>query len=570
MRVLYFVMMLWIIFCFAESSFAKHKIHKIHKISEPKVKTVKMTRASHHAKRHLASSQRKPSYHYRPTHFNQLKPSKQTVRASKQTTVHPSMKSTLKAMPALAFVRHLPLQIQNMLPSATTYRATQLASQLNYAISSEGYHADIGVYVKSMKHGDALYARNINQPLMPASTLKVLTAEAALIFLGSEYRFSTQLLTDAKVIRNGILQGNLYVVLGGDPSLTYNHLVELLLSLKNEQIQAISGNVYIDNTAYDQHFYGPDWKWEDRNYCYAAPISASIINRNCLSFKVMPSSAGHMAQIVTSSGYFYPGIKNTVMTKKTSSHCSVKLSASSNSVIAIDGCIPSGRSFGVSYVVTDIPEYNRALFKSLLKQQGINVYGSVTFGSAKESLSLLGSHPSKPLRLLINEMLKKSDNVIAGAIFKKLGQLYTHRPGSWENGSYAVSQILSKRAGMGTAGIRILDGSGLSHSNLTTPAQMMQVLTFAYHHYPTSYEFVSSLPIAGVDGTLKHRMGNIARKIRAKTGTITGVVSLAGYAVSADKEPLAFVIMVNGSKGQGWRYKAMEDKIAFILTRYKR
>src|SRR6185312_9036294 len=118
--------------------------------------------------------------------------------------------------------------------------------------------------------------------------------------------------------------------------------------------------------------------------------------------------------------------------------------------------------------------------------------------------------------------------------------------------------------------LRVLDGSGLSPSNLTTPSQMMQVLDFAFHNSTSNEPFVSALPIAGVDGTLKHRMGNIARKVRAKTGTISGVVSLAGYVISYDKEPLAFVIMINGNKGLTWRYKELEDKIATTLTRYKR
>ena len=99
---------------------------------------------------------------------------------------------------------------------------------------------------------------------------------------------------------------------------------------------------------------------------------------------------------------------------------------------------------------------------------------------------------------------------------------------------------------------------------------MMQVLDYAFHNEATSFEFISALPIAGVDGTLKHRMGNIARKVRAKTGTISGVTTLAGYAIANDKEPLAFVIMINGSKGMGWKYKELEDKIATALTRYKR
>lgn len=468
--------------------------------------------------------------------------------------------------------KHKVVRVSRSKPIAPViYGSSQLVGELN-SIANSDSTAAIAVYVKSMRYGDSLYARNINHPLTPASTLKVLTAEAGLIYLGPEYHFTTQVLTDAKSIKNGVLQGNLYVVLSGDPSLTYNDIVDMMLSLKSHQISSISGNVYIDSTAYDQSFYGPGWEWKDKNYCYAAPISAGIVNHNCLPVKITPSAAGRMAQIETSPKFFYPQIKNTVVTKSGRTRaCSLHLSSSLNNGLEIDGCMPTGRyAWGLSYVVTDVPEYNRALIKSVLRQLGVGVYGSVTFGTARENLSLIGSHASKPLKDLINEMLKKSDNIIAGALFKKIGQLYSHRPGSWENGSIAVSQILSKKAGMNLAGLRILDGSGLSPSNLTTPAQMMQVLDFAFHNEATSFEFISALPIAGVDGTLKHRMANIARKVRAKTGTISGVTTLAGYAIANDKEPLAFVIMINGSKGMGWKYKELEDKIATALTRYKR
>ena len=449
----------------------------------------------------------------------------------------------------------------------------QLVSELNRIISSSNSSADIAVFVKSMKYGDSIYARNIYQPLTPASTMKILTAEAALIYLGPDYRFSTQLLTDAKTVKGGVLQGNLYVVLSGDPSLTFPDLVELLYALKSQQIHAIAGNVYIDNTAYDQRFYGPGWEYKDKGYCYAAPISASIINHNCLSFKVAPAKvSGSRAKVVVSPNYFIPGIRNTVVTKSTRSRaCSLRTSTDPNSIISIDGCLSKGNyASGISYVVTDVPEYNRSLFKNLISRLDVDVYGTVTFGSAPENLSLINSHASKPLRNLINDMLKKSDNVIAGALFKKIGQLYTRRPGSWENGSLAVSQILSKYAGVNTSGLRVLDGSGLSSDNLTTPSQLMQVLDYAFHRPNISNDFITALPIAGVDGTLKHRMGNIARKVRAKTGTISGVISLAGYVTTADKETLAFVIMINGSRGFGWRYKAIEDKIATALTRYSR
>jgi D-alanyl-D-alanine carboxypeptidase/D-alanyl-D-alanine-endopeptidase (penicillin-binding protein 4) len=343
-------------------------------------------------------------------------------------------------------------------------------------------------------------------------------------------------------------------------------------NLKTQQIQGITGDVYLDTTAYDQNFYGPGWEWKDKSYCYGAPISASIINRYCLPFKIVPAKLpGSFAQVETSSKVFYPAIRNSVVTKSSRTRaCSLHLADNAGG-LEIVGCMPSGKyAWGVSYVVEDVPEYNRALFKDLLFQSGVKIHGAVRFGTAPNNLSMIALHVSKPLPDLLNEMLKKSDNVIAGALFKKIGQLYTHRPGSWENGRMAVAQILSNKMGVDVSGLRILDGSGLSAANLAKPSQIMQVLNYTYHQDTINQAFISALPIAGVDGTLKHRMGNVAYKIKAKTGTISGVISLAGYASSIDKEPLAFVIMINGTKSMAWRYKELEDKIATALTKFKR
>ncbi|MBA3661291.1 MAG: D-alanyl-D-alanine carboxypeptidase/D-alanyl-D-alanine-endopeptidase [Gammaproteobacteria bacterium] len=451
--------------------------------------------------------------------------------------------------------------------------ASRLTTELNEIVRAPGATATISVFVKSMKSGEVLYTRNIHSPMTPASTLKVLTAEAALIYLGPQYRFATQLLTDAKDVKKGVLQGNLYIALSGDPTLTYNDLVNLLLALKSHHVSAISGNVYIDQTAYDQRVYGPGWDVKDKQYCYAAPISASIINRNCLAFKIEPAKlVGKSAQVVTYPKYFYPTIKNSVVTKNNRiKNCALHLTTTPDKVINVGGCMPKGPyAWGVSYVITDVNEYNRSLFKNLLIRLGVRVQGTVGFNTAPKRLSLISQHASEPLTTMINEMLKKSDNVIAGALFKKIGQLYSKKPGSWENGGLAVSQILAKHTGMKPAGLRAIDGSGISPQNVMSSAQMMQVLDYAFHHTATSAEFITALPVAGVDGTLKHRMGNIARKVRAKTGTISGVVSLAGYAISADNEPLAFVIIVNGPKGLSWQYRGMEDQIVTALTRYKR
>lgn len=449
-----------------------------------------------------------------------------------------------------------------------------LTETLNQIVRQASNSADVAVYVKSMRHGDVLYAHNNEAPLVPASTLKILIAEAALIYMGPQYRFATRLLTDATSVKNGVLQGNLYLVLSGDPTLTYNDMVDLMYALKERNITRIAGNVYVDDTAFDQNYYGSGWNEKDKNSCFAAPISAGIINRNCLPLQVKPAKvAGRAAQIQISPNHFYPTIQNSVTTKAgRRGHCGLRLGADLGSLIALEGCVGLGSyGWGLSYVISDPASYNKALVKGVLRQLNVAVGGQVAFQQAPTRLARISAHESKPLSDMVHYMLKKSDNIIAAALFKKLGQLYFHRPGSWENGSLAVSRILNQHARMNTYGLRIMDGSGLSKENLVTPSQMMQVLEYAFRQDRIREPFVNGLPIAGIDGTLKHRMGHLGRRVRAKTGTIAGVVSLAGYVTAANQEQLAFVIMVNGfNRGAGWRYKSMEDKVVTTLSRFNR
>ncbi len=450
--------------------------------------------------------------------------------------------------------------------------AGSLAAAISSAITSVDSNLNIGVVVKSMKYGDTLYSRNAHRSFVPASIMKILTAEAALLYLGPNYKFQTNFYTDAAKIDHGVVYGNLYLVHSGDPTLTYNDLLELMETLKNHNIKQITGNVYIDTTAYDQVNYGPGWIWDDKRYCYAAPISASIINHNCLSFQIAPAkTVGSPASIVPNPHHFY-FIKNEVITKASQARsCYIRLGTNPDSSISVSGCMPRGRyAQGITTVISDIVEYNKAMLRTLFRRSGVIVNGDISSGEAPSKLSALAIHESKPLHELITEMLKKSDNIIAGSIFKKLGETYSRQPGSWENGSRAVAKILEQKARVNISNMTVLDGSGLSRDNLVTPGQMLQILDFAYHNTATNYDFISSLPVAGVDGTLKHRLSNIAWKVRAKTGTMKGVNSLAGYTVTREKEPLAFVIIVNGNHGLGWRYKELEDQIVTAMAKFSR
>jgi D-alanyl-D-alanine carboxypeptidase/D-alanyl-D-alanine-endopeptidase (penicillin-binding protein 4) len=448
-----------------------------------------------------------------------------------------------------------------------------LIAEINSIVSSMDGKAVVGVDIKSMKYGDTLYTKNEQSLLTPASIMKIMTAEAALLYLGSEYKFPTTLLTDASGMNGGVINGNVYLVHSGDPTLTYNDLTDLMVTLRSQQIQGVAGNVYIDNTAYDQSNYGPGWEWDDKRSCFAAPINASIINHNCLSLQIEPgSSPGRVANVIESPRYYYAAISNAVMTKQPHTRaCYVQLGINDNNTISLSGCMPKGKYvWGVSTTISDVMEYNKSLLQSLFKKFSIRVNGNVVAGTAPPNLSAIATHQSKPLNVLIKEMLKMSDNIIAGSLFKKIGEYYTRQPGSWERGGFAVKKILGEKALVNTAELSVIDGSGLSRDNKVKPAQMMQVLDYAFHDVSTSYEFISALPIAAVDGTLKHRLYNVAGRVRAKTGTMQGVVSLAGYVVNKDKEAIAFVIIVNGRNGNIWQYREMEDKIVTALANYSR
>ncbi len=470
--------------------------------------------------------------------------------------------------------RHHHYQHNAISHSAPIYGTQQLTDELNHIVENIDSRAFIGVQVKSMKHGDILYTHNESNLFTPASTLKILTAEAALMYLGPDYTFQTKLMTNAKSTANGIVDGDVYLVHSGDPSLTYYDLTDMMVSLKSQQIQGITGHVYVDNTAYDQDNFGPGWFWKDRQYCYSAPINASIINHNCISIGITPAKTiGSRALVIQSPRFFYAGINNTVITKSAGARsCHLSLNSTDSNIITMDGCMPRGHySRGGSVVINNIVKYNESLLQNSFRRFGINVADGVDAKTAPSDLTPLATHESKPLHLLINKMLKESDNIIAGSLFKKMGELYSRQPGSWSNGATALKQILAQ-ASVNTSQMRALDGSGLSRSDQITPSQMMQVLDYAFHNYATSYEFISALPIAGVDGTLKYRLHNVAWKVRAKTGTMskTGIIALAGYAVSKDREPIAFVIMINGRSSNIWKYRDIEDRIVTALTQYTR
>ncbi len=211
------------------------------------------------------------------------------------------------------------------------------------------------------------------------------------------------------------------------------------------------------------------------------------------------------------------------------------------------------------------------LLKTILMQKGINIGGQVTTGKVPPDARSIAKHLSPPLADIIKLMNKPSDNWIAEMLFKAIGAEVKGEPGTWKKGRETVTEFLGEIMEEPSVH-RFVDGSGLSRYNLLNAELLTKLLIYMYHNFELMPEYMASLPIAGVDGTLKNRMqGMYAEKVlRAKTGTLSGVSALAGYTKTADGEVFAFGILISHYVGSATTARGIQDKIGNYLTRFSR
>ena len=211
------------------------------------------------------------------------------------------------------------------------------------------------------------------------------------------------------------------------------------------------------------------------------------------------------------------------------------------------------------------------LLKTILMQKGINIGGQVTTGKVPSDARSIVKHLSPPLADIIKLMNKPSDNWIAEMLFKAIGAEVKGEPGTWKKGRETVDEFLGEIMKELPAH-RFVDGSGLSRYNLLNAELLTKLLIYMYHNFELMPEYMASLPIAGVDGTLKNRMqGMYAEKVlRAKTGTLSGVSALSGYTKTADGEVFAFGILISHYVGSATTARGIQDKIGDFITQFSR
>ncbi len=433
----------------------------------------------------------------------------------------------------------------------------------------------IGVSIQSLSSGRVLYQYNANHGFVPASTLKLFTGIAALDYLGPHFQFKTRFLTNPGAqIRNGVLAGNLYIKFSGDPYLTLDDLKDMLTTLNEQHITKVQGNIVIDDTAIDRSTWPPGRVIDDKIFCYAAPVTATIINRNCFSLSVKPNQHLLHPTVTKSSRNLGIVIDNLAITKhlrRPSYSLDLKPNAISANHYTLRGYLSPKMgplSFAVALQNPNLATYG--IVAGLLRKYSIR-YSNLVYGKTPPLAKILAENSSPELAFLIKNMLKRSDNLIADSLLKKLGEKYFSAQGSWKTGRNAVQAILASKTDIDFRHVMMVDGSGLSRNNIVTPNAFVQLLNFAYTQLPDSDLLFESLPRSGLDGTLKHRLGGpTLDKIHAKTGSMHGISSLAGYIRTANGQVLAFSILINdpvpGKNNQGG-YRLLENRICEFLAK---
>jgi D-alanyl-D-alanine carboxypeptidase/D-alanyl-D-alanine-endopeptidase (penicillin-binding protein 4) len=447
----------------------------------------------------------------------------------------------------------------------------QLRAHLAAHLAEPKFSAAIwGVKVVSLDSGETIFEDHGDRRMSPASNSKLYTGALALAELGGDYRIATPVYAAGGITHRGTLRGDLIIVGRGDPSWNERRLgtnfwapFEPFISLlTNAGVRRIDGDVVADATFFRGQPTGAGWTIDDLRAGNAGLISALTLDDNVAQVQVEPGT-----EVGARCGvrWLQPGMDLTVSNQTTTLAAEGKLRVEpyhplDSKTIFILGGLPAGAAGQTLDVVVPEPAaWFAAALKLALERRGITVAGrprAVTWpvGGTNDWAGAgarpLGAVYSPPLRELVANFMKPSQNLEADLLLAQVGEL-TRGTNSPVGASSAAAGLVALKGFLTTAGVAAGDvnfdeGSGLSRNNLTTANATVALLQYMAQGREAE-DFRAALPVAGVDGTLEFRFRNTAAagRVWAKTGTLRWANALSGYVTTAAGERLAFSLMLN-------------------------
>lgn len=426
--------------------------------------------------------------------------------------------------------------------------------------------AALSVLVVDRASGQELFAHSPDRLLVPASNQKLITATAALAAFGPAHRFVTEVEASSQPDAQGRV-ARLSVRGSGDPSLTSEQWWRLAADLRALGLREVTDLLTVDDRVFDDERWHASWQPITAR-AYHAPVGALSANYGAFRVRVAPGArVGEPARITVDPPIPYLQLVRRATTGAPGSAVSLRVdrvAGGSTEQVQVAGSIPvGGEARDVYRSVAHPTRYAAAVLRQQLEANGIRVSATTRRAPMPAGGVALLSFEGFELARVVTLFLKNSNNMIGEALVKALGRGVDGTPGSWPRGLAAVRRILREH-GVELGRARLADGSGLSRDNRLSARILVEVLLLADRSFEWAPELLAALPIAGRDGTLKKRAAGVRDRVRAKTGLLTGVTGLSGFARTADGRDLVFSLLANGYR-QGDR-AAMNQVDRFVAA----
>ncbi|MFC3607077.1 D-alanyl-D-alanine carboxypeptidase/D-alanyl-D-alanine endopeptidase [Stutzerimonas tarimensis] len=446
-----------------------------------------------------------------------------------------------------------------------------LPAGVEQALKSNKLGADtLSVVMLPLNGEGAATLVNADVSVNPASTMKLVTTYAALELLGPNHQWKTEFFTDG-TLKDGVLQGNLYLKGGGDPKLNMEKLWLLLRDLRANGVVQVKGDLVLDRS----HFIQPDLPafdddGGDQNRPFLVEPDSLLVNLKALRF-VTRNDGGKVSVAVE------PPLDRVRIDNRVQALPAAKcpgwpdlhynpIADSQGVTVVITGKLHAGCNGQTYLALLDHPDYAAGTVRSLWKELGGSITGGDRVGSVPSDARLLAHALSPDLTEIIRDINKYSNNTMARQLFLSLGA--AHRlPGDADDAQAAQRVIRQWLASKGIAAPNLVmeNGSGLSRQERITAREMAAMLQAAWRS-PYAAEFISSMPLAAMDGTMRKRLREtpVAGNAHIKTGTLKDVRAIAGYSRDAQGNSWAVVAILNHP--QPWGAAAILDEVLVSLS----
>ncbi len=451
----------------------------------------------------------------------------------------------------------------------------------------------LGFKVVDAESGAVLATRAANEFFTPASNVKLYTTAAALVRLGAGYTFHTEVVAPNRKAGESTVS-ELQFIGGGDPNLSGRTLPYSVSDKGGDPIHAVNrladqvvaahivtvaGDVVGVDHRYAGDAYPDGWTLDDQLYNYGAPVGSLAVNDNSIHIAIQPTAPDELAEITLSPEVGHFVVLNEVLTVPGGGHEIHMTRDPGSRELIVTGFIGAR----APAYEDDLAVANPALFAAevllnALRQRGVSVRGSARadtwafdavpvtptrHNSSEEAAGVVAKLDSAPLSHSIGIVNKVSQNLHAEMLLRELGRLDGN--GTLKSGVDARQSFL-REAGIGDKDTALADGSGLARQNLTTPDATVTLLRYLWRRSEREV-WLASFPIGGIDGSLEHRMKTAsgAERIHAKTGSISHVATLSGYAQTKSGRWLVFSIMTNAETAPSGDIRDVIDRFCALL-----